>query len=76
MDKTIIDQVNFFVFSRAFFDAVPLKGLFTPKWTFCHHLFTLHLFQTCMIFFLLFNTKEDILKNVGDQTVDGSPWLP
>jgi len=22
------------------------------------------------------NTKEDILKNVGNQTVDGSHWLP
>ncbi len=45
-------------FPGPFFDAVPLKGLFTPKWTFCHPLFTLHLFQTCMIFFLLFNTKK------------------
>jgi len=29
------------------------------------------LFQTCMSFSSLLNTKEDILKNVGDQTVDG-----
>jgi len=27
-------------------------------------------------FFLLLNTKEDILKNVGNQTVDGSNWFP
>jgi len=27
------------------------------------------LYQTCMILFLLLNTKEDILKNVGNQTV-------
>jgi len=34
------------------------------------------LFQTCMSFFVLLNTKEDILKNAGNQTVDGSHWLP
>ncbi len=34
------------------------------KW-FCHYLLTLMLFQTCMSFFLLLNTKEDILKNMG-----------
>ncbi len=33
------------------------------------------LFQTCMSFILLFNTKEDILKNAGYQTVDSSHWL-
>ncbi len=27
-------------------------------------------------FFLLLSTKEEILKNVGNQTVDGSHWLP
>ncbi len=27
-------------------------------------------------FFLLLNTKEDILKNVSDQTVDSNHWLP
>ncbi len=37
-------------------------------------LLTLKLFQTCS-FFLLLNTEEDILKNVGNQTVDGSHWL-
>ncbi len=34
------------------------------------------LFKTCMIFFLLLNTKEDILKNVGKHTAAGSHWLP
>jgi len=29
----------------------------------CHHLLTLKLFQTCVNFSLLLNTKEDILKN-------------
>ena len=29
-----------------------------------------------MNFFLLLNTKEDILKNVSNQTVDGPHWLP
>jgi len=37
---------------------------------FCHHLLTLKLFQSCMnIFLLLLNTKEDILKNVSNQTL-------
>ncbi len=43
----------------------------SPKNKDCH-LLTLHLFQTFMSLFLLFNTKENILKNVGNQTVDGS----
>jgi len=34
-----------------------LKGPFTQKGKFCHHLLTLMLFQTCMSFFLLLNTK-------------------
>ncbi len=37
---------------------------------------SLKLFQTCMSFFLLLNAKEHILKNVGNQTVAGSYWLP
>ncbi len=41
----------------------------------CHNLLTLKLSQTCMSFFLLLNTKEDILKHIGNQTVDGSQWL-
>jgi len=40
-----------------------------------YNLLTLMLFQTFMCFFLLSNTKEDILKNVGNQTVGGSHWL-
>jgi len=36
---------------------------------------TFILFQTCMDFFLLFNTKDDILKNAANQTVDGPHWL-
>ncbi len=31
----------------------------------CHNLLTLKLFKTCMSFFLLLNTKEGILMNVG-----------
>jgi len=34
----------------------------TPMWT-----LTLNLVQTCMSFFILLNTKEDILKNAGNQ---------
>ncbi len=40
-------------------------------WTFCHCLL-----QACMSLFLLLNTKEDVLKNFGKQTVDGSHWCP
>ncbi len=29
-----------------------------------------------LIFILVLNTKEDILKNVGNQTVAGPQWLP
>jgi len=36
----------------------------------CHNFLTLKLFQT-YINFLLLNTKEDILKNMCNQTVDG-----
>ncbi len=61
---------------------IELKGTVHPKMeipsSFC--LVILNLFQTCMSFFLLLNTK-DILKNVGNQTVEGSHllsivWLP
>ncbi len=51
-----------------------LKKEFTQKWKFCHHL--LKLFQTSMSFFLLLNTKGDISRNVGNQTVSGPCWLP
>ncbi len=29
-----------------------------------------------MSFFLMLNLNEDILKNAGNQTVDGPRWLP
>ncbi len=48
-----------------------LKVIVHPqmKW-FCHHLLTLmSSFQTCMTFFFMQNTKEDNLKNVGNQRV-------
>jgi len=48
----------------------PLKGIVLPKMKFCCNLLTLNLCQTCMNFFLL-NIKEDILKNIDNQTVDG-----
>ncbi len=31
--------------------------------------------QTCMTFFLLWITKDDILKNGGNQTVSVTNWL-
>ncbi len=53
---------------------VKLKGsLFKEKCS--HHLLTLKNFQTCTSFFLLLTTKEDIAKNVGNLTVDGSHRL-
>ncbi len=42
-----------------------------PKNKKCWHLLMLMSFQICVSFFLLLNTKEDILKNVDDQTVVG-----
>ncbi len=48
-----------------------LKGQFTQKLKFCHNLLPLKYFQTCMNVFILLNTKEDILKNVGNRAVLG-----
>jgi len=36
-----------------------------------HNLLTLMSFQICMSFFSYVGHKEDILKNAGNQTVDG-----
>jgi len=36
----------------------------------------LKFFQTCMNMFFLLYTKEDILKNMGYQTVEGPHLLP
>ncbi len=33
------------------------------------------LFQTCMSFFHMLNTKEEILKNGGNQAVDGPHYV-
>ncbi len=46
------------------------------KWKFCHHLLTIMLLKTWMSFYFVLNTKEDIWKNIGNQTVAGSHWLP
>ncbi len=43
--------------------ACHIKGTVHPQWKFCHHLLTVMLFQTYMAFFLLCNTKEDIVKH-------------
>ncbi len=50
-----------------------VKGIVDPK---NHHLLSLKLFQSCMNVFVLLNTKEDILKNVGNRAVLGHHWLP
>ncbi len=41
------------------------KGIISPKMKIkcSHHLLTLMSFQTCVRFFLMLNTKEDILEN-------------
>jgi len=46
------------------FDGVISSRVSSQKWDFSHHLLTLNLFQTCVNFSLLLNTKEGILKNV------------
>ncbi len=50
-----------------------LKVIVHPKNENCHPLLTLKLFHTWVSLFLLLNTKEDILKNVGNQAA-GSHW--
>ncbi len=46
-----------------------LKRSFPQKLQFCHLRLVSNL---CGLFFQLLNTKEDILKNIGNQSVDGS----
>ncbi len=46
--------------SEVYYESAELKGLFTQKITFCHHLLTVVSFQTRMSFFLMLNIKEDI----------------
>ncbi len=50
---------------------ISIKQTVRPK----KYLLILKFFQTCMSFFLLLNTNEDIFKKVGNQTVDDSHWL-
>ncbi len=40
------------------------------------HLLTHKLFQTCMSFFPLLSIREDIVKNMDNQTIAGPHWLP
>ncbi len=53
-----------------------LKAYFTQNWKPYNHLLALKMFQTCVTDFLLLNPKENILKNVGKQTVAGPHLLP
>jgi len=49
---------------------VYIKGILHPKMKILKiNLLILKLLQTCMRFFLLLNTQEDILKNDWNQTV-------
>ncbi len=49
----------------------PFNGIAHPKNNFGHYLLTHMLSQTCINLFLVLNTKYDISKNVGNQTVAG-----
>ncbi len=53
-----------------------LPATISKKLKFCHHLLTLNWFQPSTNVFVLANTKEDILKNVGNRAVLGHNWLP
>ncbi len=48
-----------------------IKGIVHPTILFLSLLLTDMLSQTCINLFLVVNTKEDISKNVGNQTVAG-----
>jgi len=56
---------------KYFLQGITKLNIIWSYFLFCHHLLTLKLSQTCLNFSLLLNTKDDILKNVGNQTVDG-----
>jgi len=45
-----------------------------PQNEMCHHLLTLKLFQTCIHFFVLLNTKEDFFL-FHNMEVNGAPQL-
>ncbi len=59
--------------SAVFDKSYIFKGIVHSDWQFYHHLLTLVSLQTCVNFFLLQNTKEDTLENVGSF---GDHWLP
>ncbi len=46
-------------------NVLKLKEEFTQKWFIIYHLLTLKLFQICINFFLLLNTKEDDFEECG-----------
>ncbi len=50
---------------------IVIKGIVHPKNKILSLLLTVMLYQTCINFILVLNTKEDILKNVGNQTFAG-----
>ncbi len=88
LDKKTKLEFQFCKFAILFVDSSgtnKTKGIVDPKiyyilnkklkLTFCHHLLALMSFQTCMSLFLMLNIKYDILKNAGNQTVDGPHLL-
>ncbi len=52
-----------------------LKENYPKMNTYCHHLLTWS-FSKLYEFLSSAENKEDILKNVGNQTVSGPHWLP
>ncbi len=53
-----------------------IKGIVHPKWKIMSLFTHPHLIPHLYVCFSGLNTKENILKNTGNQTVDGSHWLP
>ncbi len=64
-----IHFIYIYIYIYIYTHTITLKGMWNSKWNKFSHWLTPILFQTCMTFFFLWNVKEDILKNVGNQTV-------
>ncbi len=64
--KWIINTTNFDLKPKKVFENQITRQKYNT--VLCHHLLNLGFFQPGMTFFLLLNTKVNILKNVGNQT--------
>ncbi len=63
-------MMNYSLLTTASNILISIKCVVLPKLKILKF-FTLKLLQTCMNFFVLLNTKEDILKNEGNRTFVG-----